>query len=37
VMQRYWMASYINQNLKEKIAASLQWVTKQNTLLAIAR
>ena len=24
VMQRYWMASYINQNLKEKIAASLQ-------------
>lgn len=24
VMQRYWMASYINQNLKEKISASLQ-------------
>jgi hypothetical protein len=24
VMQRYWMVSYINQNLKEKISASLQ-------------
>ena len=24
VMQRYWMASYINQSLKEKIAASIQ-------------
>jgi hypothetical protein len=23
VMQRYWMASYINQTLKEKIAASI--------------